>query len=77
MKEKKIENTDTHGVKCPYCGGDTNWKHFTHWCGDAACFIAECWTPENDKAPRHLYKIFVTVNKEVTIDEQKQFTFNK
>jgi len=72
MKKVNAENTDTYsGVKCPYCGGETNWKKFTHWNGDVACFIAECWTPKNEKAPRHLYKIFVVVDKEAVIDEQK------
>jgi len=58
-------------VKCPICGNPVNWKHFTHWCGFTACFIAGCWSGSCHKeAPEHIFRIWVKVDKQVSVEQK-------
>lgn len=59
-------------VKCPYCGNPVNSWSFSHWNTDLACFIAECWSGDlNKEMPRHLFKIWVRIEKEIFMESQK------
>lgn len=58
-------------VKCPYCGNPVNWKHFSHWSGEQACFIAGCWSGSTIlETPEHVFKIWVEVDKEVNVKQK-------
>jgi len=60
-------------VKCPVCGNPVNWKYFTGWFGEDACFIAECWSGDTDKdAPQHLFKIWVKIDEEVRVIQKEK-----
>ena len=72
MEEEKIFD-NIEDVVCPYCGNPVNWKHFSHWMGNDACFIAECWSGDiNKDAPRHVFKIWITIDKEVKVQQKKE-----
>ena len=73
MEDEKEKVFDTiEDVKCPYCGNPVFWKHFTHWQGNLACFIAQCWSGSTQKdAPEHLFKIWVKVDREVTVEQEE------
>ena len=67
--EEIYENIDE--VKCPYCGNPVNWKHFSHWIGKQACFIAECWSGSTHREePRHIFQIWVMVKKETFVAQK-------
>ncbi len=56
--EKKY--TDVSEIKCPICGGNINNKWFNFRSGDIIEMIAECWTPDNPDAPRHIFRFQLT-----------------
>ena len=67
----KIDFKGIDEVKCPYCGNPINWKEFSHWHGEYACFVAGCWSGSvHEEAPEHIFKIWVEVDKSVSIKQE-------
>ena len=73
MSEESKEIMSIDDVKCPYCGNPVNWKKFSHWMGEQACFIVGCWSGDTRKdAPEHIFKIWVTVDREVVVNQPSE-----
>ena len=75
MGEPSIKTyKEIQDVRCPYCGGQVNWKKFSHWANEQACFIAGCWSGSTliDDTTEHIFKIWVTVDKEVFVTQKKE-----
>ena len=73
QKEHVFDNIDD--VQCPYCDNPVNWKRFSHWMNDVACFIAGCWSGNTNKdTPEHIFKIWVKVEKEVRVEQKEAKT---
>jgi len=72
LNDKEIESyKNIDDVKCPYCKNPIIWKHFSHWLNETACFIAECWSGRTSiEKPRHLFKIWVEIDKEVSVEQE-------
>jgi len=52
---EEVQYTPIGDVRCPVCKGEISNKWFDFRNGNTVVFIAECWTRENPKAPRHIF----------------------